>query len=191
MGKYLWLLLTLVLVMAMTMPLTALFAKNGPPENPPQNNGQGDQDPEYIVYLHNIGTIPEEGGKWHFVINGLIDPDETGCAPILHIFWNTQDGNIEEDTVEYTATNIHNKQASFLVPYTLGWTPNITLPGNGQPDQRTFADIPCGAKNPILTASLPTAPVPEATPSVLLGLGLAGLGAFILIKRKNLKSGLA
>jgi LPXTG-motif cell wall-anchored protein len=187
MKKWLALILALALLLAFSVPLV-VSAKNGPPNDPPGNNGQVNLQIVDTVYLHNLGTLPEVGYHWHFILNQLTLTE--GCIPQMHIFWNTPAGLVETEDVYY-ATNIHNKQVSFFVPYTEGWTPNI------DPDSayRTHAYVnpACGsaASNSVLTASLPLTNAPEATPIILLGLGLAGLGAFIIIKRKNLKSGIA
>lgn len=160
MKRNLYLLLGLVLLLVLLIPSAALAA----------------QPIETTVYLHNTGNTPSVGGQWHFVLNGIVTDYNPNIS--LHVIWS--DGTTSDFTG--AEANINQHQASWAVPYVPGLYPLSTVDNSSL--GVTSANVPGGSTG-ILTLSAPIAPVPEVPAIILLGVGLAGIAAFVIIKKRK------
>jgi LPXTG-motif cell wall-anchored protein len=126
------------------------------------------------VYLNNAGTdyTPPSGTPWHFVLTGLDYASEESVTLSLYVVWTS--GNT---TGPYSPNRIRNHQSDFFVDQ---------QPGGARPTSATYVNITGGTSSGnLVISSSPTPPVPEAPVVILLGIGLAGLGTFIFIKRRK------
>jgi LPXTG-motif cell wall-anchored protein len=163
MRKILFLSLALVILVALALP-TAVMADPPPAVSP--------------VFLQNTGSVPPTGYQWHFVLNQLEDPD--AGTPTLYVLWDNGGGWSDPITGE-----VNNTICFFYVPVNGNHVPVFTTNSPTQANC-TYAVVP-GLSKGNLVVSKPTAvpPVPELPAVALFGLGLAGIGAFLFIKRRK------